>query len=336
MQSLHHVNTLPTNLERRPGPNVTISVAVPTHKRPRYLQAALDSVLHQTRPPDEVIVSEDGSDPETAEVVHRYAANLPIRHLTNVPPLGELRNRRQAFAATHGTFVAMIDDDDEWEPTFLETTSRELLAHPECGFCSSDHWLMDADGQVLVEASEASTRRFGRDAMRTGVYDDVLMRYLAWTCFPLQHTVFRRDVIAGVGFVPGGEEGVAGDFSLFTELGAKRVRAYYVDQRLGRYRTHAGQVTRNRILMASTHVDALEHLARHDDLSREERAALAQRFRGQVVELAIAHAHARHRREALNSLRRYGELGWGLPPPRRLVVLAALLLGVRRHGATES
>ena len=126
-----------------------ISVAVPTRARPELLHRCLSSVARQTRQPDEVIVSQDGDDEGTREVVERFGTRLPIRHLQNDSPLGQLRNRTQAVSAASYEFVGMLDDDDEWEPPFLERTAEALENHPECAFCTTDHYLISPEGELL-------------------------------------------------------------------------------------------------------------------------------------------------------------------------------------------
>lgn len=305
-------------------------MAIPTRSRPHFLVACLNSIVGQTRHPIDVLVSEDGRDPATAAVVERFAALLPIRHIVNDKPVGEQGNRRQAFRESGGDLVGMLDDDDMWEPRFLEATSDMLVAHPDCGFCSTDHWWMDERGGTLIEATEAATRDFGRSAMRTGVYEDVLLRLLTSRPFAFQATLFRRSALAAIGFVPIGDETAALDYSIFLELGAARVPAAYIAERLGRYRVHAGQATHKRVLMASSKLSTFERIARYDDLPEHERIALARLYRRQVVEAAIAQAHAGDRRAALATLRRFTKQGVGLPSPSRMLALTALLFGLRK------
>src|SRR5258705_10937790 len=100
-----------------------ISVSVPTHKRANYLEVCLRSILTQTLLPDEIVVSEDGRDPATNEVIQTLKAQYPtvnVRHIINEPALGQLANRQQAFKLTSGDFVTMLDNDDSWHADFLE------------------------------------------------------------------------------------------------------------------------------------------------------------------------------------------------------------------------
>lgn len=309
----------------------SISVAVPTRRRSHYLERCLRSILAQTLPADEIVVSEDGDDPETAAVIRRLGREgAPIRHERNLPPLGQGGNRRRAFELTTGDFVAMLDDDDEWEPEFLAEMRSALREHPECGFAMADHWLIDQDGNVLSADSDAATRRFGRDRLASGVYDDVLARHLASKTMTLVTSLFRRSVLEEIDFFPL-PVNVGPEFPLFLELGARRVRVCYIATRLGRYRVHPGQSTAGaRVARGETVLSALRRIADRYELGWAERGQLGVLFRSTIIELAIAHAHKAGRRDAIRVLRSYADFGWGLPSPRRVAVLVALLLGARR------
>ena len=60
--------------------------------RPEYLRACLESILDQTVPPTEVVVSDDGNDPETAV----YVSSLGLRYVGNPSPYGHGGNRKRS------------------------------------------------------------------------------------------------------------------------------------------------------------------------------------------------------------------------------------------------
>ena len=309
----------------------SISVAVPTRARAEMLDECLRSIMSQTLPASEIVVSEDGEDAETAAVVRSHkAAGAPIRHLRNLPALGQLGNRQQALVNTTGEFVAMLDDDDAWNETFLGETFAAIRAS-ECGFCSTDHYIMDADSHLLDAESHAASNRFGRSTMIEGRYEDVLFRELVGKPFPLQFTLFARPALAGIGFFPP-YAGLVPDFALFLELGAAGVAGFYLPRRLGRYRVHPDQQTHSRIEMGEGLTGCLRgfHARHHADISAREEDEIAKRYRQSVLELAIAYAHVRQRRRSIDTLRTYRSLGWGWPQAARVGVLGALLAGVTK------
>lgn len=97
---------------------ISVSAVITTHRRPERLAMAMDSVLAQTWPVDEILVVEDGEDPATAEVVSaRAAAGISLRHLR--APRGAVcpaASRNIGLGAARSTHVAFLDDDDTWNP----------------------------------------------------------------------------------------------------------------------------------------------------------------------------------------------------------------------------
>lgn len=307
----------------------TISVVIPTH-RYTYLRPCLESILHQTRAPVELIVSQDGRDPAIRQLLDDLPMDgVSVQHVVNTRALGQLANRRQGFQRSTGEFVAMLDDDDEWESTFLERTSNFLLAHSRCGFCSTDHYIIDAEGRVLSRETRDSSERFGRASMTTGIYSNVLSRQLVTKPFSLHSTLFRRSVLSSIGFFPP-DAGTVPDFALFLELGARDISAFYLAERLGRYRVHDAQQTQSRREPSRDQVNFLRAFRSRHELGRDIDRLIVQRFHEAVIELAIAHAHERERGAAFEALRQYGDMGWEVPRIRRIAVLLALMAGARK------
>jgi len=118
---------------------MTISVIVPTFNRVHTLPRAIDSVLRQTRPADEIIVVDDGSEDGTAELLHRHYPQ--IRNLQqNNQGVSAARNRgiRQA----NGEWIALLDSDDAWLPGKLEAQLRALEAEPAARLCHTEEvWI---------------------------------------------------------------------------------------------------------------------------------------------------------------------------------------------------
>ncbi len=95
-----------------------VSVIIPLYNKAPYILRALDSALGQTQGPGEVIVVDDGSqDDGPALVAGRGDPRVRLIRQANAGP-GGARNRGLRDAL--GEFVAFLDADDEWRPTFLE------------------------------------------------------------------------------------------------------------------------------------------------------------------------------------------------------------------------
>lgn len=97
-----------------------VSVVVPTFKRTEFLDRCLNSVALQTLPNFEVVVVND--DPNTAADVRQIMSKLDARFrlIENSQNLGVAVSRNKAIAQSGAPIIAPLDDDDWWEPNFLE------------------------------------------------------------------------------------------------------------------------------------------------------------------------------------------------------------------------
>jgi glycosyltransferase involved in cell wall biosynthesis len=107
--------------ERRSRMNGQVSAVVPNYNYSRFIGDAIDALLQQTRPPDEIIVVDDASTDGSADVVRdRYGdAVRVIEHDRNSGTVGAPRNT--GIAAAKGEFIVALDSDDMLEPTYIET-----------------------------------------------------------------------------------------------------------------------------------------------------------------------------------------------------------------------
>ena len=90
--------------------SATVSAVITTYNYAQFIPAALESVLNQTRRPDEIVVVDDGSTDETEALVAGYAARgVRYVHKEN-GGAGSARNR--GLRETTGDLVLFLDADD--------------------------------------------------------------------------------------------------------------------------------------------------------------------------------------------------------------------------------
>ena len=94
-----------------------VSVIIPVHNGAAFLRETLSSVLGQTRPPNEVIVVDDGSSDGSYEVAAEFARDLRYLRKENGGPASA---RNFGIAASTSPFLSFIDQDDLWHPAKLE------------------------------------------------------------------------------------------------------------------------------------------------------------------------------------------------------------------------
>lgn len=120
--------------------HMNVSVVIPLYNGEAHVQRALDSVLAQTVPPDDIIVVDDGSTDGGADVVRRCAD--PRARVVSQQNAGVSAARNRGVAEATTEWVAFLDSDDEWMPRFLEATTQVAYANPSlvAVFSNHRHW----------------------------------------------------------------------------------------------------------------------------------------------------------------------------------------------------
>jgi glycosyltransferase involved in cell wall biosynthesis len=111
--------------ERGSGIAPRISAVIPTFNRRDLVCRAIDSALAQSRPPDEVIVVDDGSTDDTRAAVEAYGHAVRYLHQANA---GCSSARNHGVRAASGDWIAFLDADDVWLPAHLERMAAAVDA----------------------------------------------------------------------------------------------------------------------------------------------------------------------------------------------------------------
>lgn len=123
-----------------------VSVVMITYNAGRFLQEQLDSVLNQTYPNIELIVSDDGSSDGTWERLLDYGGRRNVTVLKNAGPRGIHGNLQNALDHARGDVIAVCDQDDVWELNKIELLV-DLV--PTNGLVFSNSQLVDSSGREL-------------------------------------------------------------------------------------------------------------------------------------------------------------------------------------------
>ncbi len=133
-------------LAESPPARPAVCVIIPTYNRAALLAASLDSVVAQTFTDYEIIVVDDGSDDDTAQRV--ASRDQSIRYLSQSNQ-GVSEARNHGLRVARGEFVAFLDSDDLWTPTFLERTVGHLRRQPEHALVFTGYTPTDEVGKPL-------------------------------------------------------------------------------------------------------------------------------------------------------------------------------------------
>lgn len=171
----------------------TVSVVIATYNRAAMVREAIQSVLAQSRLPDEIVVSDDASTDNTPAVLAELAAGNPIlRLLRRQTNSGGVGNWNEAIEHSRGDFIALCSDDDRFLRDHLDASLAYLETHAEIGLVHSG--FVDVLETPGVESIEP--RRLRSKAPLTVGRDDLISymtRYYDWPVHP-STIVMRREV----------------------------------------------------------------------------------------------------------------------------------------------
>lgn len=214
----------------------TVSVVIPAFNRRQYIAEAVDSVLNQTWPHVELIVTDDGSTDGTWEILCGYAdaGRLTLLHHPERANRGQSASLNLAIERANGRYLAILDSDDVYEPNKFEVLVPFLESHPEYGLVYSDGVAIDAEGKVLYPMMPADH-----------VEENDPNRMLLDCYFLLpQNALVRREVFDRAGRF---EEAFrsAQDHDMLIRL-MEVTKAAYLPDRLFRYRVHDDSISGKR------------------------------------------------------------------------------------------
>ena len=210
-----------------------VSVIIPTYNRAEYLKLALKSVLEQTYKNIEVIVADDGSMDNTAEVVADF--NDPqIKYFYKKNTGLPAATRNLGLREASGEYIAFLDSDDMWLPEKLEIQVEYLREHPEYHLAYSNAWIIDGTGVRKGLIMDLELFKEGE------IFKDLVK----CNFIPQLTVLMKREVFDDIGFL---NEDPAlravEDYEYWLRV-ALRYKIGFVKEPLAMYRVHSEGVSR--------------------------------------------------------------------------------------------
>ena len=244
-----------------------VSVCIPTYNRANLLHYAVNSVLNQTYNDFELIITDDGSKDNTAEVVSQWNDSR-IRYIRHPQNIGKSNNMRSGFDAATGEYFIKFDDDDGLTSDFLEKSIFILDQNPSIDFVGTDHWVIDINNQRDQKVSQLNSQKWGRTQLSEGIVNNLLEIVFINQSFQIGATLFRNRTLNEVGFMRPNMQNCE-DNDLFVRLALAGKTGYYLPEKLMEYRFHAQQHGINRAIPYLT--DKLNYLQQFNfELSKLE------------------------------------------------------------------
>lgn len=118
--------------------NPSVSVLIPTHRRPHLLRECLQSLTIQTLKPNEVIVLENGPIKISEEICDEFIGKLPIKYFWD-PIANVSRARNILVDKALNEIIAFIDDDCLAARDWLENLIAPFYRDPKIGAVGGDY-----------------------------------------------------------------------------------------------------------------------------------------------------------------------------------------------------
>lgn len=182
----------------------TITIIIPTYRRPLMLERAIRSVLNQTYPHFQVCVYDNASGDETAAVVSRLQReDSRIKYYCHPKNIGSARNFNSGLANVTTPFFSFLCDDDVVLPEFFERALEGFNLFPDAMLWVGADVYTDADKRITVKSWDKKGYCEPPDFLNVL---DANGNQPTWAT-----VLFRRDVIDRVGIIDT-ETGPCGDF----------------------------------------------------------------------------------------------------------------------------
>jgi glycosyltransferase involved in cell wall biosynthesis len=266
------------------GGRAIVAVIIPTFNQARFLADAIESVLAQTHPADEVVVVDDGSIDDPAAVVAQFPGVRLIRQDNRGPSAA----RNLGLRNCNANYIVFLDADDRLLPTALESGLACLAGQPDCAFAYGGYRLMSEEGDPV-----------GPDSVDP-IRGDAHLAFVRGCPISMPSTaIFRRDCLLEIN---GFNETMrrAEDRDLYLRITQKYPIAFHC-RAVAEYRRHDQNATNDYLAQLKAVLSLLDfHEARitADAVTRaalrEGRANKRRHYADQMVHTAVAHWSAHH------------------------------------------
>lgn len=218
------------------GATPTFSVLIAAYNQGDYLRATLDSVAAQTSRDFEVVVVNDGSTDHSGAVAAEWASQFQPGHrfaiqVAEIPNSGQSAALEHGFTLCSGRYVCLLDSDDLWLPTKLETLARAVQQSPDAGMLVHPLYVIDDQGRRTGDV------RPKRAKLSSGDLREQVRHTTRLVAPATSGMTLRADVLARLVPMPIKRFRTAADFYL--ALGAALLEPVLaLDEPLAEYRMH--------------------------------------------------------------------------------------------------
>ncbi len=231
-----------------------ISVVIPSYNRSHTLKRAIESVLRQTQPADEIIVVDDGSDDDSANLV----ANYPSIQYLYQPNAGVSAARNKGIRQAQGDWIALLDSDDEWLQTKLELQTEMIQSNQDYRLCHGNE-LWVRNGQHLNQKKKHT---------KNGGW--IFQQCLALCVISPSASLIKKDLLFEVGLFDT-TLAACEDYDMWLKICCREPVLYVEQAILRKYGGHADQLSQKYWGMDRFRIKALQNILSAGKLNCEQK-----------------------------------------------------------------
>jgi glycosyltransferase involved in cell wall biosynthesis len=210
-----------------------VSVLISCYNYGRYVGRAIESVLNQTYQSLEVVVCDDGSTDESADVIQRYVEKDPRVKAVRQANAGHPAAYGAAYRASRGDILCILDADDTFAPHKVEALVRCFRRDSRIGYVIHPLIMIDGEDRHIQPLTLL-------DSFEEGfIADRIVRRGGRWRSMTASGISFRRELAPSVYPIP---DGIYADV-LFNTVLPLMTHVAVVRDYLGFYRLHGGNMT---------------------------------------------------------------------------------------------
>lgn len=251
--------------------DLLVSVVLPTYNRSRFICESVESALNQTWRNIELIVVDDGSTDNTAEILSRYKNDIRLKYHYQ-DNMGQSAARNYGISLARGHYISFLDSDDVWIADKLEKQLEATVNNPEYDIYYGDIILIDEYGNEI-----------SRDNM-TRYSGNVTGRLIGDNFISMSTTLTRRECFNRNGLFNESDR-LAEDYELWLRFSVN-CRFLYIPEYFCKYRVMNNQLSSN----ADKRLDCNEAIIR--SFIQDNRHILS----GNEIRRGLSHFYARRAR----------------------------------------
>lgn len=215
------------------------SVVIPLYNKQRYIKSTLQSVLAQTYTDYEVIVVDDGStDASLQEAEQMQSDKIRVLHQENQ---GVAVARNTGIENAEGEYIAFLDADDKWNPSYLEEIDKIVQKYPQSDIFVSAYEVDLGNGKKNL-----SEQMSAQDGCLPSYWATLSSKYdFVWT----SATTIRKSALVQAGLFRPGEK-IGQDLDMWARVARNNPKVAYTSSVCVTYNRQAESNARTRVKIA--------------------------------------------------------------------------------------